>query len=288
MCVLDCRRPAHRVAGCDPQETARGALRRGGVRARRSGACRIAGGRWRLPARWRARGMWFSRAARDTSRVWRSAQSSIRGTIAAMRAALRGEPLLTLPTPLNSGTDRDEPCLTNARWKSASLRRSKCHAAAYPPVVTPFRAAQDRFVLLERDGLAMLVSCVGCPFRAPLARASLSRWLPPNSISFWRRWSRWRSRRCDYYPEGAHDGTTFVFERLDARACADRHAGAAQRASTRGLSRRGRARFPRAPRLDVRRVWGKRAAPVSRAHAKSGTLKGDGPGRAVDRSGPAR
>jgi|SRR5690606_14854141 len=85
-------------------------------------------------------------------------------------------------------------------------------------VVTPFRAAQDRFVLLERDGLAMLVTCVGCPFRAPLSRgepqplaaAKLDQFLAaldPLAVE----------TLDDYYPEGAHDGTTIVFERLDAR-----------------------------------------------------------------------
>lgn len=85
-------------------------------------------------------------------------------------------------------------------------------------VVTPFRAAQDRFVLLERAGMAMLVACVGCPFRAPLSRgepqplaqAKLDQFLDalaPLAVE----------TLDDHFPEGAHDGTTIVFERLDAR-----------------------------------------------------------------------
>ncbi|MCZ2097641.1 MAG: hypothetical protein LC121_15515 [Anaerolineae bacterium] len=84
--------------------------------------------------------------------------------------------------------------------------------------VTPFRAAQDRFVLLERAGQAMLVACRGCPFRAPLSRGEPQPLAPARLEEFLAALAPLAVDKLeDYFPEGAHDGTTIVFERLDER-----------------------------------------------------------------------
>lgn len=85
-------------------------------------------------------------------------------------------------------------------------------------VVTPFRPAQDRFVLMERDGLVMLVACVGCPFRAPMTRGEPQPLAPAKLDEFLAALEPLAVETLDdYFPEGAHDGTTIVFERLDQR-----------------------------------------------------------------------
>lgn len=84
--------------------------------------------------------------------------------------------------------------------------------------VTPFRAAQDRFVLLERDEMAMLVACVGCPFRAPLSRGEPQPLAQAKVDQFLAALAPLAVETLDdHFPEGAHDGTTLVFERLDGR-----------------------------------------------------------------------
>ncbi len=84
--------------------------------------------------------------------------------------------------------------------------------------ITPFWTAQDRFVLLERGGLIMLVACRGCPFRAPLSRGEPQPLAPAKLEQFLAGLAPLGVETLDdYFPEGAHDGTTLVFERLDER-----------------------------------------------------------------------
>lgn len=84
--------------------------------------------------------------------------------------------------------------------------------------VTPFRAAQDRFVLLERAGQVMLVACQGCPFRAPLSRGEPQPLAPARLDEFLAALAPLAVDGLeDYFPEGAQNGTTLVFERLDER-----------------------------------------------------------------------
>lgn len=85
--------------------------------------------------------------------------------------------------------------------------------------ITPFRAAMDRFVLLEREaGASLLLVCAGCPFRAPLDRGEPHPVTDEMLAEFRRRMDgaekAWAS---DAVPDGAYDGVTLVAERATAR-----------------------------------------------------------------------
>mgnify|MGYP000874614017 CR=1 FL=1 len=102
---------------------------------------------------------------------------------------------------------------TEVRKFAKSQHATRLHILS---VVTPFRAAQDRFVLLERGEMVMLVACVDCPFRAPMARGEPQPLAPAKLEQFLKALAPLAVETLDdYFPEGAHDGTTIVFERLD-------------------------------------------------------------------------
>lgn len=91
-------------------------------------------------------------------------------------------------------------------------------------VVTPFRASQDRFVVIEQGGEGALLACVGCKLSAPLDQGQRQP-LPRETLASFLRAldageAAWGE---DAVPEGSYDGTTIIIERVAAGAYASTH-----------------------------------------------------------------